>query len=128
MIIANIIWFLVHTITVKTGHILDSISVNGQRFGGEGGYDTITITPGPGQKVTSIQYKIAKNGYSYCNFIFHLTDGSLGPYAIDDNYAYCNTGSTLTTGTYNFGNGGIEFFEFMQQNSQLNVDGHLQFK
>ena len=121
----NIIWVLVHTITVKTGHILDSIAVNGQRFGGAGGYDTITITPGQGQKVMSIQYNIAKNGYSYCNFIFHMSDGPFGPFAVDDNYAYCNTGSSVTR--YYFGNGGTEFFEFMQQNSQLNQDGHIQF-
>ena len=122
----NIIWFLVHTITVKTGHILDSIAVNGQRFGGEGGYDAITISLGQDVKVTSIQYKIAKNGYSYCNLKIISNFMEFGPYAIDDNYAYCNTGSTLTT--HYFGNGAIEFFEFMQQNSQLNQDGHLQFK
>ena len=125
----NIIWVLVHTITVNTGYILDSIAVNGQRFGGEGGYDTITITLGQDEKVTSIQYNMGKNGYarSYCNLIITINSVmDYGPFAIDNNYAYCNTGSTLTT--YYFGNGDIEFFEFMQQNSQLNQDGHLQFK
>ena len=125
----NIIWVLVHTITVKTGHILDSIAVNGQRFGGEGGYDTITITLGQDEKVTSIEYNIAKNGFtsSYCNLKIMINDVmQYGPFAIDHNYAYCNTGGSITT--HYFGNGGIEFFEFMQQNSQLNQDGYLQFK
>ena len=107
----NIIWILVHTIIVKTGHILDSIAVNGQRFGGKGGYETITITPGHHQKVLSIQYNIATNGYSYYNFFFHMTDGSFGPYAIEHNYAYCNKGSTVNK--QYFGSDNLEFFEFM---------------
>ena len=106
---------------MRSGDILDSIQVNGQHFGASSdrGPDINTINLPHDEKVTSIQYNIAKNGFSYCNFILHTNINSYGPYAIKDS---CNMESSITT--RNISNG--EFFEFMQQHSQLNQDGQIE--
>ena len=124
MIKLNIIWFLVRTITLRSGNILDSIEMNGQHFGApqDRGPDISTIHLAHDEKVTSIQYNIAKNGHSYCNFILHTNIYSYGPYAIKDNYAYCNLDSPITTRIIPNG----EFLEFLQQHSQLNPGGQIQ--
>ena len=113
-----------HTIILRTGHILDSIEVNGQHFGAskDRGPDITTINLAYDEKVTSIQYNTAKNGFSYCNFKIQTNVDSYGPYAIKDNYAYCNMNSSITTRDISNG----EFLEFMQQHSRLNPDGHIQ--
>ena len=113
-----------HTITVRSGHVLDSIQVNGKHFGAppHRGPDKSTINLAHDEKVTSIQFNLAKNGFSYCNFIIHTNINLYGPYAIKDNYAYCNLDSSITT--RNISNG--EFLEFVQQHSQLNPDGQIQ--
>ena len=112
-----------HKIILKSGHILDSIQVNDQRFGGPGGPDITTINLAYDEKVTTLQYNTGFNGFSYCNFRIHTNVRSYGPYAIKDNYAYCNMYSSITTRDISNG----EFFEFMQQHSQLNPDGQIQF-
>ena len=116
--------FLVHTIILRSGHILDSIQVNDQHFGApkDRGPDITTINLAYGEKVTSIQYNVGFNGFSYCNFIIYTSIGSHGPYAIKDNYAYCNKNS-YTTRRY-ISNGA--FLEFMRKHSQLNPDGQIQ--
>ena len=124
MIIMNIIQFLVHTIVLRTGRILDSIQVDGYHFGAptDRGPDVTTIHLAYDEKVTSIQYNTGYNGFSYCNFIIHTNIGSYGPYAIKNNYAHCNMDSSITTRYIPNG----EFLEFMQQHSQLNPDGQIQ--
>ena len=113
--------FLGDIIILRSGDILDSIQVNGQHFGApsDRGPDINTINLPHDEKVTSIQYNIAKNGFSYCNFILHTNISSYGPYAIKD---YCNMESSITR--RNISNG--EFLEFMQQHSQLNQDGQIE--
>ena len=125
MITMNIIYFLVLTIILRTGNILDSIQVNGHHFGAPTtrGPDITTIQLAIDEKVTSIQYNTGYNGFSYCNFIMHTNIGSkYGPYAIKDNYRYCNMSSSKTERSIPNG----EFLEFMQQHSQLNPDGQIQ--
>ena len=109
---------------MRSGNILDSIQVNGQHFGApqDRGPDISTINLADDEKVTSIQYNIAKNGFSYCNFILNTNINSYGPYAIKDNYAYCNLDSPITTRYIPNG----EFLEFLQQHSQLNSDGQIE--
>ena len=120
--------FLVHTIILRSGHILDSIQVNDQHFGAskDRGPDITTINLAYGEKVTSIQYNLAKNGFSYCNFIIYTSKfiRPYGPYAIKDNYAYCNKNSPITRRYISNG----AFLEYMQQYSQLNPDGQIQLK
>ena len=111
---------------MRSGDILDSIQVNGQHFGApsDRGPDINTINLPHDEKVTSIQYNIAKNGFSYCNFIMYTSIDSYGPYAIKDNYAYCNKNSPITRRYISNG----AFLEYMQQYSQLNPDGQIQLK
>lgn len=113
-----------HKIILKSGNILDSIQVNDQRFGAppDRGPDITTINLAYDEKVTTLQYNTGFNGFSYCNFVIHTNVRSYGPYAIKNNYAHCNMNSSRTT--RNIPNG--EFFEFMQQHSQLNPDGQIQ--
>ena len=112
------------TITVSSGHVLDSIRVNDQHVGAppHRGPDKSTINLSHDENVTSIQFNLAKNGFSYCNFIIHTNINSYGPYAIKDNYAYCNLDSSITTRSISNG----EFLAFVQQHSQLNPDGQIQ--
>ena len=86
------------------------------------GPDKTTINLADDEEVTSIQYNTAKNGFSYCNFKIQTNVDSYGPYAIKDNYAYCDMDSSITTRSISNG----KFLEFMQQHSQLNPDGQIQ--
>ena len=114
----------VHTILVSSGHILDSIQVNGQHFGAapHRGPDKERINLAQGEKVTSIQYQFGRNGFSYCNLKIHTNVDSYGPYAIKDNYRYCDMKSPLIT--RNIPNG--DFLAFMRQHSQKNKDGQIE--
>ena len=111
-----------NTIILRSGNILDSIEVNGQHFGGPGGPDITTIHLAYDEKVTSIQYNTANNGFSYCNFKIQTNIDSYGPYAIKNNYASCDMDSSITIRSISDG----EFLEFMQQHSRLNPDGQIQ--
>ena len=109
---------------MKTGHILDSIQVNGQRFGGEGGDDTTTINLGQNEYIISIEYNFATNGYTdgtLCNLKIYSNNRTLGPYAIGYESAYCNTGGSVSTRSISNG----AFLEYMQQHAGSNTDGFI---
>ena len=109
---------------MASGNILDSIQVNGQHFGAppHRGPDKKRINLAQGEKVTSIQYQVGFNGFSYCNLKIHTNVDSYGPYAIKRNYRHCDMNSPVIT--RNISNG--DFLAFMRQHSQLNKDGQIE--
>ena len=113
-----------HIIILRFGDILDSIEVNGQRFGGAGGHNTATLYLAQNEKVMSIQYSAAKNSYkdkAYCNFTIHTNQRAWGPYNTNADHCY------MTTGSYSHHISDGNFLEFMQQNARTNSHDFIEF-
>ena len=113
-----------HTIILRFGDILDSIEVNGQRFGGAGGHNTATVNLAQNEKVMSIQYSAAKNSYkdkAYCNFTIHTNQRAWGPYNTNADHCY------MTIGSYSRHISDGNFLEFMQQNARTNSHDFIEF-
>ena len=110
------------TIIIKNGHVLDSIEVNGRRFGGSGGYTTTQINLAQGEKVTTIKYNPSRsNSKQHCNLYFVTTVRTYGPYVTDP--PQCDTGNVNMV-TKHVIDG---FFSFLIKKSGTVTDGQITF-
>ena len=104
--------------------MLDSIEVNGQRFGGTGGHANEIILA-KDERVSSISYDSQKNNPNqHCNFKITTNIRSYGPYVTGP--PVCDTGATnmVTRKIADCENG---FFDFLKNESGTVPDGQITF-